>query len=216
MLPIEVRKEVTVISFLQGELASARRGERPRITINVNGVGYCARVSERMATQLPAVGQPIQVFTHLAVRDTEMLLYGFETAAERDLFGELIGVSGVGPSLALALLGTLSLEDLVRAVVTENIRILSLTPGVGKKTAQRLVLELKTRLSAWRTSQDVSISTTALPANAFAEVEMALLALGYSPTEAVQALQAIGQADNDPGSSVEDYLRMAIAFLSQS
>ena len=191
-----------MISFLQGELVSAKVGDRPTATLNVNGVGYSARIHQRTLKQLPPVGNSLQLFTHLAVRDTEMLLYGFDSAAERDLFTELIAVSGVGPALALALLGTLSLEDLVQAVITENVRILSLTPGVGKKTAQRLVLELKTRLSAWRQTSDVPIQATGIPPSVTGEVELALLALGYTPTEAMQALQAVGQQEQTSTLSV--------------
>ena len=206
-----------MISFLIGELAAVQSGDRSSVTLNVGGVGYRAFVPQRLTQQLGAIGDPTQLFTHLAVRDTEMLLYGFGTAAERDLFAELIKVSGVGPALAVALLNTLSLPELVQAVVTENVRILSLTPGVGKKTAQRLVLELKTRLSAWRDAADVPVAPAGgPPTSIYSEVEIALLALGYSSAETVRALQAIGQQEGDRlGQSVEDWLRSAIAYLSQ-
>ena len=200
-----------------GELAAVRSGDRSTVTLNVGGVGYRATVPQRLVSDLGSIGDVIQLFTHLAVRDTEMVLYGFGSAAERDLFTELIKVSGVGPSLAIALLSTLSLSELVQAVVTENVRILSLTPGVGKKTAQRLVLELKTRLAEWRTTGDsMPASAGGPPSSIYGEVEIALLALGYSSVEAVRALQAIGQQEGDLlGQSVEDWLRSAIAYLSQ-
>ncbi len=206
-----------MIAFLRGELVAVQRGDRSSVTLNVNGVGYRLMVPQRLLQQMPAIGDTVQVFTHLAVRETEMVLYGFESSAERDLFTELIKVSGVGPALGVALLNTLNLEELVRAVVTENVRMLSLTPGVGKKTAQRLVLELKTRLSTWRQEADVPVAAAGgPPSSIYGEVEMALLALGYSPSQAVKALQAVGQQQGDRlGQSVEDWLRTAIAYLSQ-
>ena len=206
-----------MIAFLIGELAAVQSGDRCSVTLNVGGIGYRATVPQRLLKELGAIGDSIQLFTHLAVRDTELLLYGFETAAERDLFAELIKVSGVGPSLGIALLNTLSLSELVQAVVTENVRILSLTPGVGKKTAQRLVLELKTRLSSWRDTSEVPTAPVGgPPTSIYGEVEIALLALGYSSSETVRALQAVGQQEgNRLGQSVEDWLRQAIAYLSQ-
>ncbi len=200
-----------------GELAAVHSGDRSTVTLNVGGVGYRATVPQRFLNDLGAIGDAVQLFTHLAIRDTEMVLYGFGSAAERDLFAELIKVSGVGPSLAIALLSTLTLSELVQAVVTENVRILSLTPGVGKKTAQRLVLELKTRLSAWRaTGDDVPVATGGPSSSIYGEVEIALLALGYSSAETVRALQAIAQQEGDRlGQSVEDWLRSAIAYLSR-
>ncbi|MGK7911430.1 MAG: Holliday junction branch migration protein RuvA [Synechococcus sp.] len=205
-----------MIAFLMGELADIRAGDRSSVTLNVGGVGYRAIVPQRLAREVGTIGDSIQLFTHLVVRDTEMVLYGFGSAAERELFVELIKVSGVGPSLAIALLGTLTLPELIQAVVTENVRILSLTPGVGKKTAQRLVLELKSRLAEWRTTGDDVPATGGPPSSIYSEVEIALLALGYSSAETVRALQAIGQVEGDLlGQSVEDWLRSAIAYLSQ-
>ena len=133
-----------MIAFLSGHLVAIEWGERSSLTVEVQGIGYRVKAPGRFLKQLPAVGEPVRVFTHLVVRETELVLYGFGSPAERDLFVELIKVSGVGPALGLALLNTFSLPELVQAVVTENVRLLSLTPGVGHKTAQRLALELKT------------------------------------------------------------------------
>lgn len=192
-----------MIALLSGELVVV--DARNSLILNVAGVGYRVLISQRWRKELPALGEVLTVHTHLAVRDTEMVLYGFATAAERDLFVELTRVSGVGPAMALALLSTLALPDLVQAIVTGNTRALSLTPGVGQKTAQRLVLELKSRLADWRTSS-LSHQTPLT-----ADVELALLALGYSPADIAEALQAI-QPDGD---QTEDWLRSAIAYLSR-
>ncbi|NJK71961.1 MAG: Holliday junction branch migration protein RuvA [Synechococcaceae cyanobacterium SM2_3_60] len=193
-----------MIALLMGELVSA--DARNSIILNVAGVGYRLLISQRWRKELPSGGEPLTAHTHLAVRDTELVLYGFATAAERDLFVELTRVSGVGPAMALALLSTLSMPELVQAIVTGNTRALSLTPGVGQKTAQRLVLELKSRLADWRTSSSLSQQTPLT-----ADVELALLALGYSPTDIAEALQTI----QPEGSQTEDWLRSAIAYLSQ-
>ncbi len=202
-----------MIAFLVGHLTTIELGERSSLTVEVQGIGYRVKAPERFLKQLPALGESIQVFTHLAVRETELVLYGFGSPAERDLFVELIKVSGVGPALGLALLNTLSLPELVQAVVTENVRVLSLTPGVGHKTAQRLALELKTKLANWR--QGVGVTDQALaggpPMPIREEVEMALLALGYTTQEIHAALQALPPQP----CQTEDWLRAAITYLSQ-
>ncbi len=202
-----------MIAFLTGHLVAVELGERSSLTIEVQGVGYRVKAPERFLKQLPALGEWIQVFTHLVVRETELVLYGFGSSAERDVFAELIKVTGVGPALGLALLNTLSLPELIQAVVTDNIRVLSLTPGVGPKTAQRLALELKTKLANWR--QMAGVGDPALaggpPMPIREEVEMALLALGYSASDIRAALQAL--PPQPP--KTEDWLRAAITYLSQ-
>ncbi|MGY2947087.1 Holliday junction branch migration protein RuvA [Thermostichus sp. MS-CIW-30] len=202
-----------MIAFLSGHLVAIEWGERSSLTVEVQGIGYRVKAPGRFLKQLPAVGEPVRVFTHLVVRETELVLYGFGSPAERDLFVELIKVSGVGPALGLALLNTFGLPELVQAVVTENVRLLSLTPGVGHKTAQRLVLELKTKLAHWR--QGVGVADQPLaggpPMPIREEVEMALLALGYSAQEIQAALQALPTHPRP----TEDWLRDAITYLSQ-
>ncbi len=202
-----------MIAFLRGELVAIHRGDRNAATLDVQGVGYRIWIPERLLKDLPEVGSLWQVFTHLVIRDSDMVLYGFGSSAERDLFVELIKVSGVGPSLALALLSTLGLSDLVQAVVSNNYRVLSLAPGVGSKTAQRLALELKTKLATWRDQAGVTEGPIGGPSSGIREdVEMALLALGYRPQEITKALQAISkQATVD---TTEEWLRAAIAHLS--
>lgn len=212
-----------MIAFLVGELAAVQLGaQRCRVTVNVNGIGYCLQVPPRLAESLPAVGAELTLHSHLVVRESEMLLYGFATAAERDVFVELISVSGIGPSLGLALLSTLSLSELVQAIVTENARVLSLTPGVGTKTARRLALELKSKMAEWRDGAGLSVATAGgPPAVAAAEVEMALLALGYTPNQVAKAIHAVSQSGaiadtSSPDAAVEAWLRAAIAHLSAS
>lgn len=202
-----------MIAFLSGHLVAIEWGERSSLTVEVQGIGYRVKAPGRFLKQLPAVGEPVRVFTHLVVRETELVLYGFGSPAERDLFVELIKVSGVGPALGLALLNTFGLPELVQAVVTENVRLLSLTPGVGHKTAQRLALELKTKLAHWRQGMGVADQPLAggPPMSIREEVEMALLALGYSTQEIQAALQALPTHPRP----TEDWLRDAITYLSQ-
>lgn len=213
-----------MIAFVEGILAAVQLGhQRCRVTVNVGGIGYCLQVPPRLAEELPAIGDPLLLHSYLVVRESEMLLYGFATAAERDVFVELIGVSGIGPSLGLALLSTLSLSELVQAIVTENARVLSLTPGVGTKTARRLALELKSKMAEWREGAGIAVATAGgSPALASAEVEMALLALGYTPNQVAKALHAVSQSHTpaftnlSPDAAVEAWLRAAIAHLSTS
>ena len=106
----------------------------------------------------PKSAKDAQIFTHLNVREDQVTLFGFSSSAERDLFRQLVSVSGIGPQLALALLDTLGLQDLVQAIVAGNTRLLSRTPGVGNKTAERIALELKTKLAEWRQQAGIAIT----------------------------------------------------------
>lgn len=203
-----------MIAFLEGALSGVEAGERSAVILNVQGVGYRVKVPGRLLKTLPPLGEILRLHTHMVMRETEMLLYGFSSGAERDLFTELIKVSGVGPALGLALLNTLSLSELVQAIVSENTRILALTPGVGAKTAQRLALELRAKLAHWRQElPELGSGPSGGPAPALQEdVEMALLALGYQPQEIAQALPIIGRQTQ--ANTTEEWLRAAIAHLS--
>ncbi len=144
-------------------------------------------------------------------------MFGFGRLAERELFLQLISVSGIGPQLAIALIDTLGLEGLVQAVVTGNTKQLCQTPGVGKKGAERIALELKTKLAQWRQSQNwVVHDSPDLPnTELMDDLEMTLLALGYSQTEINQAIAALVQSDSiSPDADVEQWIRHAIGWLS--
>ena len=193
------------------------QSNRKVLTLEVNGIGYDLQITSRMLENIPATGECIQVFTHLQVREDQWTLFGFESAAERDLFRQLTSVSGIGAQLALGLIDTLGLQELVQAVVSSNIRMLSQAPGVGKKTAERIALELRSKLADWRDRAGFISQPSSGPVGAVQEdVEMTLLALGYSSQEVLQALNAVGQtstlAKND---NSEEWLRAAIAWLSQ-
>jgi holliday junction DNA helicase RuvA len=206
-----------MISYLKGTAIQIQTPTNTRsiLVLEVNQVGYELQVPQRMIMEV-AIDTEIQVFTHQQVREDSISLYGFSSAAERDLFRQLISVSGVGASLAIALLDKLGLADTVSAIVTSNIQRLSTAPGVGKKTAERLALELRSKLGQWRVASGLSESLplTSLNSTMQAEVEMTLLALGYTNDEIHQALQAISQDSLMVKSpNIEDWLRLAISSL---
>jgi len=208
-----------MISYLKGAIASIQKPSAGRVilTIEVNQIGYDIQVAPRLMQDLPAMGDLVQVFTHMQVKEDQTVLYGFASTAERDLFRQLISVSGVGPQLALALLDALGLQDLVQAIVTSNTRMLSRTPGVGTKTAERIALELKTKLAEWRMQSGRTTLPDSAPAtNVQEDVEMTLLALGYTNGEIMQALRAVGQETAlAKNADAEEWIRKAIAWLSR-
>lgn len=207
-----------MLGYLKGTIVSTQKtNNRVTLTLEVNQIGYDLQIVPRLLQQIPAIGESMQIFTHLYVREDQLVLFGFGAAAERDLFRQLVSVSGIGPQLALALLDTLGLQDLVQAIVVGNTRVLSRTPGVGSKTAERIALELKTKLSEWRQQAGVIMAPAAGPApNVQEDVEMTLLALGYTNDEIAQALQAVGQSSTlSKNEDAEAWIRQAIAWLSQ-
>ena len=210
-----------MISYLKGTVATIQKssGNRVTLVLDVNQIGYELQIPRRLSQELQAAsGGIVQVFTHLQIREDQQILYGFASAAERDLFRQLISVSGIGAQLAIALIDTLGLPNLVQAIVTGNIRALAKTPGVGNKTAERIALELKTKLAEWRQLAGVATPASATgPAPAILEdVEMTLLALGYENSEISQALESVSQDTLVAKSTnAEDWIRSAIAWLSQ-
>lgn len=206
-----------MISYLKGTIAVLQKLNNSRVilTLDVNQIGYDLQITPRHLQQLPAIGDLVQVFTHMQTREDQTVLFGFGSMAERDLFRQLISVSGIGPQMAMALLDTLGLPDLVQAIVSGNTRLLSRTPGVGAKTAERIALELKSKLSEWRMQS--GLTPDAAPVSSVQEdVEMTLLALGYTNSEITQALRAVGQKTALAKTAhAEDWIREAIAWLSQ-
>ncbi|BFM40196.1 Holliday junction branch migration protein RuvA [Synechocystis sp. LKSZ1] len=210
-----------MLQFLKGQMLSLGKNAQNRLmlVLEVQQTGYEIQVPARFSAGLNSESAPmLQVFVSLQVREEQPYLYGFTTLAERDLFNQLLSVSGIGAQLALALIDTLGLEGLVQAVVTGNINQLCQTPGVGKKTAERLALELKSKLSQWRQSLGLTVNTTELQlgANQREDLELTLLALGYTDQEIHQALGAIRQETAlTPTTPVEEWIRQAILWLSQ-
>ena len=188
-----------MIGRLRGELADKALD---RVLIDVGGVGYDVAVTPRTVASLPAVGLPTVLHTHLHVREDIMALYGFGSVDERDIFQILIGVSGVGPKLGLAVLATFSPDQLRNVVVTEDVSALTSVPGIGQRSAQKLLLELQPKLDV----PDSPLQTGSV----MAEVREALEGLGYQSAEIREVLRDI-PADG----SVEDTLRRALQKLGK-
>ncbi len=207
-----------MIGYLKGTVAYIQKADnRVTLTLEVGQIGYDIQIVPRLLQQVSGVGETVQIFTHLHVREDQIVLFGFDSAAERDLFRQLVSVSGIGPQLALALLDTMGLQDLIQAIVVGNTRALSRTPGVGTKTAERLALELKSKLAEWRQQAGMITAPSAGPILSIQEdVEMTLLALGYTNSEIAQALQTVGQSNSlSKTADAEEWIRRAIAWLSQ-
>lgn len=200
-----------MIGSLAGQVGGVTQSQGKWVlTILVQGVGWEMQVGQRCGQGFN-VGQTAQLFTHVQIREEQPVLYGFSTLQERDLFRQLIRVNGVGPQLALALLDTLTPMDLVQAIVTGNTALLSQTPGVGQKTAQRLTLELRQSMHLW---QGVLPSET-LPATIQEEVTLTLGALGYTSAEISHALGQLAQDQEcQQSTDVEVWIRRAIRVLS--
>lgn len=181
----------------------------PELLVDVGGVGYELEASMSTFYQLPTVGESVVLFTHMVVREDAQLLYGFATESERRMFRALIRVRGVGAKLALAILSGMSAEDFVRSVQDENITALVRLPGVGKKTAERLVLEMKDRLKEWDTFSskvDTAGEGVGLVVDAQDEAVHAMISLGYKPQEASRLVSSVEEA----GLSSEEMIRRAL------
>lgn len=176
----------------------------PQILIDVSGVGYEVDVPMSTFCNLPEVGGELTLHTHFVVREDAELLYGFATLAERAVFRALIKISGIGPKIALALLSGITVDQLKDAVDRGETGLLTKVPGIGKKTAERLVLELKGKLAG------TGATTAAVPTSgARADVAAALIALGYSEREAAAATKKLPE-----DCTVNDGLRLALKSLT--
>lgn len=207
-----------MISYLRGiPIENKIIGNRAVLVLEVNSLGYEVQIPPRIMPQLP-LGEMVQVFTHLQMREEQPYLYGFTKVIERDLFRQLITVSGIGAQVAIALIDSLEIEQLVEAIVTNNIKILTQAPGVGTKTAERLALELKTKLAKEYklTVLKTDGGNSAFQNSALQEdVEMTLLALGYTPGEVNQAMAALSTDTMlQKTTQAEDWIRRAIAWLT--
>ncbi len=178
----------------------------PQLLVDCQGVGYEIDVPMSTFYNLPAVGEKITLFTHLAIREDAHVLYGFGSLDERALFRQLIRISGVGARTALALLSGLSVNDMSQAVALQDASRLTSIPGIGKKTAERLLLELKGKLE----TGSLSAISSSVQNDALADIQNALLALGYSEKETILAIK---QVPND--CSVSDGIKMALKALSK-
>lgn len=203
-----------MIGSLRGSLAERTPSgdSAADLVVDVGGVGYRLLVGARCAAALGPVGSPVALAVHTHVREGAITLYGFAEPAERRAFELLIGAHGVGPALALAILGTYSPAELARAVAADDVDALMLVPGVGRKTAARLVVELGQRaddLAGLPTAGAPALASRPVAGGVHAEVAEALAALGYAPDEARAAIGRIASEG-----TVEDLLRAALRELA--
>jgi Holliday junction DNA helicase RuvA len=179
----------------------------PEVLVDVHGVGYEVQVPMSTFYNLPGLGEKVSLLTHFIVREDAQLLYGFATPQERQTFRELIKVSGIGPRMALAVLSGMGIDDLVQAIAQQEVGRLVKVPGIGKKTAERLLLELKGKLG------DALPGTGAaaqVKSDAQGDILQALLALGYSDKEAALCLKAL-----PPEVGVSEGIKLALKSLAK-
>ncbi|GAB3285537.1 Holliday junction branch migration protein RuvA [Parahaliea aestuarii] len=187
----------------------------PEILVEVAGVGYELQVPMTTLFQLPALGKEVALVTHFVVREDAQQLFGFIDERDRGLFRQLIKVSGVGPKLALTILSGMDASSFARCVQQGDISSLVALPGVGKKTAERLLVEMRDKLKGWLDEMgegagSAGIAAVARPASKVADAEGALVALGYKPAEAARAVAAV----NDDGvDNSEELIRRALKSM---
>ncbi len=194
-----------VIGRVEGRLLEKNP---PSVLVDANGVGYEIDVPMSTFYNLPAIGERVVLLTHLTVREDAHLLYGFGTAAERSAFRELIRISGIGSRTALAVLSGLSVDELAQAVTLQESGRLTRIPGIGRKTAERLLLELKGKLGA---AIEGAGATATAAADSGTDIVRALVALGYSEKEATLALRQV-----PAGTGVSEGIRLALKSLAKS
>ncbi|RXS43989.1 Holliday junction branch migration protein RuvA [Idiomarina sp. 29L] len=191
----------------------------PEVLVDVNGVGYEVQLPMTCFYDLPATGEPVTLVTHFVVREDAQLLYGFNSNSERSLFRLLIKTQGVGPKLALGILSGMSADEFVFAVKQNDVSRLVKLPGVGKKTAERLVIEMRDRLKDWASATPATdampvdnkgVDARIHPADTRADAVSALVALGYKENQAEKAIQKVYSAEH----SSEVLIRLALKELS--
>ena len=206
-----------MIGRIRGTLAEK---QPPEILVDVAGVGYEIHMPMTSFYQLPAVGEEVVVYTHFVVREDAQLLFGFADKMERGLFRELIKANGVGPKLGLAILSGMSATQFLASVQNEDVSALVSLPGIGKKTAERLVVELKDRLAKFGKTQSIVVpppssdllsGSTVVPVNdSREEAQSALIALGYKPAQASKLVESVYQEGMESEALIREALKAAL------
>lgn len=202
-----------MIQFIRGELISV---EEDRVIVDVNGVGYGIFMSVQAMSRLPQTGSEVKIYTYLNVKEDAMQLFGFLTKDDLKVFKLLIGVSGIGPKGGQAILSVLTPDDLRFAVMSNDVKAISAAPGIGKKTAEKLILELRDKLSIedaleHAVSREEAAGTISGHVNgAQSEAVQALTALGYGNTEALKAVKQVEIAED---TDVETVLKQALKYM---
>ena len=196
-----------MIGRLTGLLIESAPGQ---LLLDVGGVGYEVEISLTTYAQVLETEGPVTVHTHLVVREDAHLLYGFASIGERKMFRTLIKVNGVGPRMALGILSGLDSASFARAVTGNDLKALTALPGVGKKTAERLIIEMRDKVDSFDVSGSDNLST--IINSVIEDAESALIGLGYRPHEAARAVSLV----SDPAEDVESLIRQALKLLLQS
>lgn len=200
-----------MISYIRGELVSV---EEEKAIVDVGGVGYGIFMPAQSMGKLPPIHSEVKFHTYLHIKEDAMQLYGFLTRDDLKVFKLVIGVSGIGPKGALNILSNLSADDLRFAVLSNDVKAISAAQGIGKKTAEKLIIELKDKLSMDDVLEHIAAEEDGVSGvqnnSVQAEAVQALVALGYGNTE---ALRAVRQAEVMPDSSVEDILKQALRLM---
>ena len=203
-----------MISYVKGELAAI---EEQKAIIDVGGIGYGVFMPHQALAMLPSVGNEVKLYTYLNVREDAMQLFGFLTRDDLEVFRLLIGVSGIGPKGGLGILSALGPDDLRFAVASNDVKAIQAAPGIGKKTAEKLILELKDKLkledaleNAANAVQNTADTSAGMANEMTGEAVQALVALGYGNTE---ALKAVRQVEITEEMSVEDVLRQSLKYM---
>nr|WP_317282109.1 Holliday junction branch migration protein RuvA [uncultured Sellimonas sp.] len=202
-----------MISYIRGELADI---EEDKIIIDVGGVGYGIFMPGQTMSRLPGIGQEVKVYTYLNVKEDAMQLFGFLTRDERSVFRLVIGVNGIGPKGGLNILSQMTPNDLRFAVMSNDVKAISKAPGIGKKTAEKLILELKDKLDIQdlleeSTENELSKKSSDDMNRIQTEAAEALTALGYGSTEAFRAVRKVEITEE---SSVEEVLKQALRQIA--
>ena len=197
-----------MIGRLRGTLV---RKEPPALLVEAGGVGYELEAPMTTFYDLPAAGEPVTLYTHLVVREDAHLLYGFSRESQRRQFRALLKVNGVGPRVALAVLSGLSEAELATCIAREDVARLTQIPGIGRKTAERLIVELRDKMAAEPPLASAPTSTPA-PADPIGEAVSALVALGYKPNEASRVVRAVPNT----GLSTEEIIRQALKAMASA
>lgn len=200
-----------MISYLRGTVAAF---EEDKVIVDVGGVGYGVYMSGQAMGKLPAVGREVKLHTYLNVKEDAMQLYGFLTRDDLSVFKLVIGVNGIGPKGGLGVLSALSPDDLRFAVLANDVKAICAAPGIGKKTAEKLILELRDKLKFEDALEHIASEVTVgmeVNGQIQSEAVQALVALGYGSTE---ALKAVRKVEADETMEVEDVLKLALKHMS--
>ena len=195
-----------IISYISGLLEHI---ENNIISIDVNGVGYEIIVPKTVLEELPHIGEQIKIHTYMHIREDEHTLYGFAHLNEKKMFKLLLSVSGIGPKVALTILSTLSSEQFASAVIKSDLFLLTNIPGIGRKSAERIVIELKDKLFEFSKEKPSDTTFISVDEKIQKEAIGALTSLGYNSREASKAFQQIAK-DIEPNSSIEDIIKLAL------